>query len=308
MPVTEAKLRAYVRVALGAYVTVHFAGLFPWAAELFTGEGMLEAGTSPIARVLPNALGFWDSPRIAETLVACGAIAGVGIALGRKVRLAALFALYVLVCTLGRNPLIANPAMPYVGLLLACTAASRSAGEGRFAADERDLRNVMTVLMALGYTYSGYTKLAGASWQDGTAFHYVLENPLARPTVLREALLALPSSVVGALTYGALALELAFAPLYLVPRARPFLFWAMVTMHLSLLVLIDFADLTVGMLLLHAYTLTPEMLPKRLLRLADGDVVRASGDHAARVEHGDADDVRGRGRRGVGHVSGASSG
>ena len=58
----------------------------------------------------------------------------------------------------------------------------------------------------------------------------------------------------------------------------------------------------------HDWPTWREMLPKYLLRLADGDVVRASGDHAARVEHGDADDVRGRGRRGVGHVSGASSG
>lgn len=248
------------RVAFGAYVAVHFVSLVPYAAELFSREGMMSRHASPIARVLPNVLGFFDAPTVAITLTACGAIAGVFIALGRHVRVAALVALYALVCHLGRNPLIVNPAMPYVGLMLACVAASRTSGEGRFAADDHDLRTVMFALMALGYTYSGYTKLSSPSWHDGTAFTHVLDNPLARPTFLRVWLLSLPEGVIAAFSYGAVALELAFAPLALFRRTRPYVFFALVLMHVSLLVLIDFADLTLGMLLLHAYTFDPRSI------------------------------------------------
>lgn len=251
------------RIAFGAYIAVRFASLVPYAAELFSREGMMSRHASPIARVLPNVLGFFDAPMVALALTACAAVAGVFIALGRHVRVAALVALYALVCHLVRNPLILNPAMPYVGLMLACVAASRGSGEGRFAADDHDLRTVMFVLMALGYTYSGYTKLSSPSWHDGTAFTHVLDNPLARPTFLRAWLCSLPEGVIAAFSYGAVALELAFAPLALFTRTRPFVFFALVLMHVSLLVLIDFADLTLGMLLLHAYTFDPRWLPRR---------------------------------------------
>ena len=46
------------------------------------------------------------------------------------------------------------------------------------------------IVMAVGYSYSGCTKLGSQSWLDGTALRHVLENPLARPGALRDALLA----------------------------------------------------------------------------------------------------------------------
>ena len=38
------------RVAFGAYVAVHFGSLVPYAAELFSREGMMRRHASPIAR------------------------------------------------------------------------------------------------------------------------------------------------------------------------------------------------------------------------------------------------------------------
>ena len=62
--------------------------------------------------------------------------------------------------------------------------------------------------MALAYSYSGYTKLLSPSWIDGSALSRVLANPLARATVLRTLLLALPTWFLKTATWSALGLEL----------------------------------------------------------------------------------------------------
>ncbi len=99
-----------------------------------------------------------------------------------------------------------------------------------------------------------------AGW-DGLA--RILESPLARPGFLREVLLALPGSVQRLATWGALALELLFAPLALFRRLRPWVWGAMLAIHIGLLLLIDFADLTFGMIVLHLFTFDPAWIPPR---------------------------------------------
>lgn len=81
------------------------------------------------------------------------------------------------------------------------------------------------VLMSLGYSYSGYTKLVSPS--------------------------------------GTLALELAYAPLALVRRARPWIWLAMVGLLGGRMVLIESAELSMGMLLLHLFTFDPQWVPSR---------------------------------------------
>jgi hypothetical protein len=111
--------------------------------------------------------------------------------------------------------------------------------------------------MALGYTYSGYAKLVSPSWLDGTAVARVLDNPLARPGLVRTVLLALPDAALRSCTWAVLALELAFAPLALIRRLRPWLWSLMLAMHLGLILVIDFADLSLGMVMLHVFTCDP---------------------------------------------------
>ena len=67
---------------------------------------------------------------------------------------------------------------------------------------------VAWILMAVGYSYSGYTKLISPSWIDGTALARIFDNPLARPGFLRDAVLQMPSGLLNVATWGALALEL----------------------------------------------------------------------------------------------------
>jgi hypothetical protein len=245
--------RTTVRIILGSYVALHFASVLPWAVELFSTNGMLPDGTaSPLLRAFPNILALCDAPAMVLALVALGAASGVAIAAGVRDRVSAGIALYVTACVFGRNPLIANPAMPYVGLMLLAWCAAPRPRDGR--AWSPALLRALWISMAVGYTYSGITKLAAPSWVDGQAFAYVLTNPLARDTGLRELLLSQPPWLLRVLTWGTLGFEIAFAPLALSRRARPWLWAGMLCMHVGLLVLIDFADLTLGMVALHLCT------------------------------------------------------
>jgi hypothetical protein len=117
--------------------------------------------------------------------------------------------------------------------------------------------------MAIGYTYSGAMKMTSPSWCDGSALERILSNPLARPGNLRLCLVALPPAALKSATWGSLGLEIAFAPLALFQRARPWIWSAMLCLHLGLLLLISFPDLTAGMVLLHLFTFNPAWLRSR---------------------------------------------
>ena len=258
------------RVLLGCYLLWHFAALLPWGAELWSNQGMLpDASASPIAYLFPNVLTWFDPPWFVTSLLALACIASVALAVGWRDRVAAIGLWYIWTCLLGRNPLILNPGLPYVGWILVAHAFTPRAPYGALDARQGVNRQwhmpapifvSAWILMAVGYSYSGYTKLISPSWIDGTAVAHVLDNPLARPTVIRDLLLMLPDQVLSTLTWGTLAFELSFAPLALFRRLRPWLWLAGLLMHGTLLVLIDFADLSLGMVMLHLFTFNPAWL------------------------------------------------
>ncbi len=257
------------RVVFALYLLVHFLQLLPWGAELFSNRGVLPDGSaSPLLHLFPNVLALGDSPGMVTALLTLGALLSVLFGIGFYDRAAALGLWYIWACLFGRNPLISNPSIPFVGWMLLAHLFVPTAPYGSLAARGRvdpgggwrmppAIFAAAWIVLALGYTYSGYTKLVSPSWRDGTALARVLDNPLARPGWLRETLLSLPAWLLCAATWASLSLELAFAPLALVRRLRPWLCGAMLLMHLSLIALIDFADLSLGMVLIHLFTFDP---------------------------------------------------
>lgn len=260
---------AALRALLGGYLVVHFAALLPWAAEVFSSAGMATAAHSPLFPFVPSPLWVFPGAAGATACVAAGAASAVALALGVRDRLAAGVALWMLACLFAANPLIANPSLPHVGwLLLAHTQIPSGPSLGALWRDPWAGRGWRLppaifaagwVVMAVAYGYSGWTKLSAESWRDGTAMAYVLANPLARPTALRLWLLDHPA-LLAAATWGALGLELAAPALALSRRARPWLWAALLALQLGLLALLDFADLTWGMLVLQAWTFDPAWL------------------------------------------------
>lgn len=257
------------RAALGLYLVVHFAALLPYATEMFSDRGVLsDAWLSPLARAFPNVLVAFDAPWVPQAaLVVCVALS-LALLAGWRDRIAAVALWYFWACLFGRNPLIANPSIPFVGWMLLAHACLPPAPYGSWAARGRpDARGGWSfpapiffaawLVMAAGYSYGGYTKLVSTSWIDGTAIYRVIGNPLARPGLIQDALLSLPPAIWTIPTWIALALELLFLPLALVARARPLLWLALLGMHFGLMVLIDFADLSAGMVLIHLLTFDP---------------------------------------------------
>jgi predicted DCC family thiol-disulfide oxidoreductase YuxK len=257
------------RALLGLYLVQHFLTLLPWGKEVFSNRGALaSASASPLIRLFPNVLAVWDEPGFVTLLLVVGVLLSCLLTVGLWDRPAALALWYLWACLLGRNPLISNPALPFIGWLLLLHAILPKAPYGSWAARGRDDPRgnwympqsafmLAWILMAVGYSYSGYTKLVSPSWIYGSAFARVLENPLARPTALRGLLLAMPPVFLRLATWTALALELSFAPLALLRRARPWIWIAMAGLQVGLLALVSFADLTAGMLLVQFFTFDP---------------------------------------------------
>lgn len=242
--------RDWRRLILGVYLVVHFVALLPYGTELFSNAGVLpDSSASPLIHAFPNVLASWDAPAVVTGLLLVAVGASVCLAFGWRERTSAIVAAYVLACLLGRNPLISNPSLPFVGLLLVAFACLPR-GPDRWRANHPTMI-ALWIVVGLAYTYSGVAKLGSPSWVDGTAVAHVLENPLARPTELRAWLLGLSPRVLAAVTWGTLALEIAYAPLVLHRRTRRWAWLAMVVMHVGLVFLIDFADLSIGMIVVH---------------------------------------------------------
>jgi len=263
------------RFIFGTYLFIHFFQLLPWSGDLFSNEGMISNGNlSPLIHLFPNILAINDSLILTVALSICGTIASIFFMLGKWDRMAAVLLWYILACFLGRNPLIANPSLPFVGWLLLAHVFLPRAPYGSIEARRRiapignwtmapSIFLAAWVVMSIAYTYSGIMKLNSPSWIEGTAFSYLLQNPLIRCNALREILMKFPALVLKAMTWGALALEVSFAFLAPFKKLRPWIWASMLFMHVALLCLINFADLTWGMIMVHFFTFDPSWVKPR---------------------------------------------
>ncbi len=275
------------RIVFGSYLAVHFLHLAPWAGELFGKDGVLPDPTlNPTHGLFPNPLDLPLSDGMLTALVVFLAVVSLLLAAGRWRKPAAVVLWFGWTALFHRNNLIANPSLPYVGLLLVLTLLvpggepwSRGPRNADWAMPKWVFRTAW-ILMAAGYTFSGITKLPSESWTDGTAMKFLLDNPLARPGWMRDLMLSLPDGLLKLLTWGTLAAELLFLPLALWSRTRPWIWLTLVLMHLGIIAVVDFADLSLGMLMIHLFTFDPAWLRPRpsrpILIRFDGDCLMCS--------------------------------
>lgn len=257
------------RLTLGLYLFIHFLQLVPWGAEMFSNQGMLpEASVSPLIQLFPNVLAVLDSIWFVKGLLLLGVALGVLFAVGLYDRIAAVLLWYILACFLGRNPLILNPGIPFIGWMLLAHSFLQPAPYGSVAATGRTdpgngwhmKQSIFAgawILLSVAYSYSGIMKWNSPSWIDGTAIQHVLMNPLTRAGFVRQFLLQLPDGILRGATWFVLGLELLFAPLALIRILRKWLWVVMLLMHASILFLLDFTDLSLGMIFFHFFTFNP---------------------------------------------------
>ncbi len=263
---------AVFRILFGTYLLQHFLWLLPAGAELFSNQGVLaDPKLNPTHGLLPNPLEWWGTPGFVTGFLAGLAVLSAAFMLGFWRRWAALLLWYGWACLFNRNNLISNPSLPYVGLiLLFCVfvpegeplsfrgGRGRKPGEWFFPAG---IYWGAWGLMAVGYTFSGLIKLGSPSWVDGTAFHHLIDNPLARPGFFRDLFLGLPAGVISLFTWFVLASEILFLPLSIWRSGRLVAWTGMLIMHLGIILMVDFADLSFGMVMLHLFTFDPAWLP-----------------------------------------------
>src|SRR5262249_31308274 len=125
-----------------------------------------------------------NSPQFVLALLIAAAVLSLLFSVGIWDRKAAVGMWYIWACLLGRNPLISNPSIPFIGWLLIAHVLVPSVPpiwSKRFAESTWEMPSriygAAWVVMAAGYTYSGYTKLISQSWIE---LSRVLHNPLAR--------------------------------------------------------------------------------------------------------------------------------
>lgn len=260
---------SFFRIILGVYLAIHFSDMIPFAKELFSNQGMFpDPSLNPTYKVFPNLLSAVDSPLGSQLFLGALTLLSLLFAAGTKHRnLISLLLWYGWACLLNRNFFISNPGLAFVGwLLLACALIPQ--GEPLSLNKNRDEKFEMSstlywgawFLMALGYTISGVHKLGAPSWRDGTALMHVLQIPLARDNFLREFLLTLPLPLLKSMTWGSVILEVLFLPLALWHRTRPLAWVGIVGMHFGILSVINFADLTIGVLMVHIFTFDPRWI------------------------------------------------
>ena len=250
------------RLLLGVYCMVHFGLLIPYADELWSCQGVLPANSLNFTYgIFPSLLDVYDSPEFTKIFVAVLMFFSLLFTIGYRRQIVSAFLWYGWVCLFDRNNLISNPGIPFVGWILLCCIFIPS-GEplSLFTPKKTNwefpkiIFSGAWVIMALSYTISGIDKLNSPSWRDGTAIIHLLNNPLARNLPTRDFFLSLPPAILHFLTWSILFIEIAFAPLSIWVKSRKWIWLAMIFMHLGILLIVDFADLTLGMLMIHWFT------------------------------------------------------
>lgn len=259
------------RLIFGGYLTIHFSMLVPYASELFSSGGALpNPALIPTFEIFPNLMNLMSSPLEATFFVGMLALLSCFYTLGMWRRTSALLLWYGWACLLNRNIFISNPGIPFIGWLLLASCLIPAGEPLSFNQKHRkenwefpaSLFWGSWLLLGAGYTLSGIHKLGSPSWVDGSAFVYLLENPLARVGGLSELLLALPPFVLQGMTWGILSLEILALPLFLWSRSRGLAWLGFVLMHIGIILVIDFADLSIGMLMIHLFTFDARWLPQ----------------------------------------------
>lgn len=256
------------RILLGLYLSFHFTQLVPYAEELFGNEMPYDHKLSPLFGFFPNILDYVNATFFLIFLT----LLSVLLILEVYPRVSAFFLWYGWAALFNRNILISNPGLAYIGWsLLALTLVEEDPTRNLFSTSnfpsivsgwlKRAQRDKFPkrvfwsgwILLAAGYTASGLHKLVTSpSWVDGTALQYVLESCLARNSFLRNLLLQFPTFLKWS-TWFSLFLEISFLPLGIFYYTR-FVYWFIyIGFHLGILMLVNFSDLTIGVLMMHLF-------------------------------------------------------
>ena len=254
------------QLTFGVYLTIHFTQLVPHATELFGRTGMIaDPQWNPTYGCFPNILHQIDHSPILLKIFLISLVCLSLLFAFRLIapRLIALVLWYGWACLLNRNVLILNPGIPYVGLLLLAFSIITFTKKRKCVDEDEGLEVSPQVfpwlywggwtLYAMGYTISGLHKLQSPSWIDGSALSHVLMSPLSRNNALCHFLLHTSPIILRISTWASLFAEISFFPLGLFYHTRKLYWFIFLALHIGVLLLVNFTDLTLGILTMHFF-------------------------------------------------------
>ena len=262
----------------GFYLTHHFYELIPHVVELFGREGMIgNPKWSPTYGFFPNIIHLIDFSSILLKLYLIS-LTCLSVLFAFRLfypRLVSIILWYGWASLLNRNVLISNPGIPFVGLLLLAFSLieikTKNTIDSSTSSNSRESKQEIIhqldprvfpwiywgswTIYALGYTISGLHKLQSPSWIDGSALHHILRSPLSRNHWLCHYLLEMNPLFLQISTWLSLIAEISFLPLGLFYHTRKFFWFTFLFLHLGVLVVVNFTDLTLGVLTMHFFLL-----------------------------------------------------
>ncbi len=241
----------YLILLLQIYLIIHCCYLLPYANEVFGPHGTLNSySLNPTYLLFPNIIYLsihW--PLIPQVVLVAMTSLAILLTFNKKPWIfIALW--YGWACLFNSNNFISNPSIPYLGWLLLAMAITHWRPENKSL-----LGKGAWIILSISYFVSGWAKLKSPSWIDGSAFSHLLQNPLAYDSFYTNLLIKMPLLLQKLITWFILSIELLFVFCIFKSKFRFFLLLIMTALHIAILTVIRFPDLTFAMLLFHYFTL-----------------------------------------------------
>lgn len=247
------------RILFGLYLTYYLLRLIPYSEMLYSNQGI--PGGSRASDGVWNLLAYASSPQIVFSLNVIAAAFAVSLAVGFGRRVSAIVVWYALVCFYNRNPLTQSPELPFTGWLLIATLFvpretrfllfGRTSSNGEWT-PPRLLVWGAGVVLAVAYSYSGYTKLMTPSWLNGQALYLFITAPPGYPWA-GNFVTHLPFGLLKIASIAFVWLEL-LAPLFLFStRLRWWGWWLFFVVHVMNLLVFDLTEVSLGMIMFHLF-------------------------------------------------------
>ena len=253
------------RISFGIFLTYYLWALWPYAAELFSREGVVaDPAANPLYGYFPNTLYIFDSPQFVSFFVLGLSGLALAISLGVWRRSAALLLWYGWACLFGRNVLTEDPSLAMVGWLILALAIIPLGEPWTLRAWLRLKRRLPTerwylpatvywgalFMLGFGFTFSGLDRfLTSPSWFDGTAMSHLPYLLIGLDWWLVDLLRVQPPWLAKLETWLALGTFICSLPLLLLSTTRPYLLAAIAAMFVFVWLVFDLTQVVYGVLL-----------------------------------------------------------
>lgn len=248
------------RSLFGAYLAYYFLATLPYAAELYSSEGIFSNSTlNWTYGYFPNILDHFDSSFFVEGMIAILAALSLFLTVGWGRQASALLLWYGMACLMNRNILTVDPSLAFIGWLLIALVLI-PAGEP-LSLSRKGRKWYMPayiywgawLTLGLAYTASGVDKFMAPSWQNGLAMKYILELPIAYEWWFRDFLLALPEWLLRLQTWVAGGVFLTALPAVFFSRMRLVAWILLTAMFGFTLIMLDLVQVVLGVFLFHFF-------------------------------------------------------